>query len=176
MKRLLVIGFVLVAALVLCVGTMALIGWRLPRSHSATRSVLLHRSPSEVYAVIRDVGAGPSWRDDVKQVAVQPQPDGRLHFRETGSNGAVNYELVEDVPGQRMVTRILDQDLGYSGKWTYLLTAENGGTRLTITEDGEVSNVLFRFMSRYVFGHTATLDAYLNALAKRFGESAAVRD
>jgi hypothetical protein len=42
---------------------------------------------------------------------------------------------------------------------------------VTITEDGEVSNALFRFMSRYVFGHTATLDAYLASLARRFGEN-----
>jgi hypothetical protein len=70
-----------------------------------------------------------------------------------------------------MVTRILDTDLGYSGKWTYVFTAENGGTRVSITEDGEVSNVLFRFMSRYVFGQTATMEAYLSSLAKRFGEN-----
>ena len=86
--------------------------------------------------------------------------------------GKINFELADDVPPQRMVTRILDTDLGYSGKWTYLFTAENGGTRVTITEDGEVSNVLFRFMARYVFGYTATLDGYLDSLAKRFGESA----
>ena len=49
---------------------------------------------------------------------------------------------------------------------------EGGGTRVRITEDGEVSNVIFRFMSRYVFGQTATLDAYLTSLAKRFGEDA----
>jgi hypothetical protein len=122
------------------------------------------------------VGAGPSWRTEVQRVELQPQPDGPLHFRETGSHGAVNYELVEDAPGQRMVTRILDQDLGYSGKWTYVLTAENGGTRLTITEDGEVSNVMFRFMSRFILGQTATLDAYLNALAKKLGEPAGVKD
>ena len=78
--------------------------------------------------------------------------------------------MVEDVPGQRMVTRIRDTDLGYAGQWTYLFTAENGGTRVTIREDGEVSNVLFRFMSRYVFGHTATIDSYLTSLAKHFGE------
>jgi len=74
-----------------------------------------------------------------------------------------------------MVTRILDTNLGYSGQWTYAFAAENGGTRVTITEDGEVSNVIFRFMSRYVFGHTATLDTYLNSIAKRFGEPATPR-
>jgi hypothetical protein len=69
-----------------------------------------------------------------------------------------------------MVTRIRDTDLGYAGQWTYTFAAENGGTRITIQEDGEVSNVFFRFMSRYIFGHTATLDAYLKSLAQRFGE------
>ena len=174
MRMIVMIGLGLIAALLLLAGMVALIGSRLPRAHTATRSVLLHRSPPEVYAVIRDFGAAPSWRADVKRVELQPQPDGRLHFRETGSHGTVNYELAEDIPGQRMVTRIVDQDLGYSGKWTYVLADENGGTRMTITEDGEVSNVLFRFMSRYVFGHTATLDTYLNALAKRLGEPAGV--
>jgi hypothetical protein len=83
----------------------------------------------------------------------------------------IDYAVDEDVPGQKLVTRILNTDLGYGGKWTYEFIPEGGGgTRVKITEDGEVSNVLFRFMSRYVFGHTATIDTYLTSLAKRFGE------
>jgi hypothetical protein len=35
---------------------------------------------------------------------------------------------------------------------------------------------MFRFMSRYVFGHTATMDGVLTALAKHFGESAVPQD
>ena len=70
-----------------------------------------------------------------------------------------------------MVTRIIDTDLGYSGKWTYVFATEKESTRLTITEHGEVSNVLFRFLSKHIFGHTATIDGYLSALARHFGES-----
>ena len=43
---------------------------------------------------------------------------------------------------------------------------------MTIREDGEVSNVIFRFMSRYIFGQTATIDSYLQSLAKHFGDEA----
>jgi hypothetical protein len=161
----------IVAGIALLGGVIALIGSQLPKGHTASRSILLRQSPENVYAVVRDFGSAPSWRSDVKRIEVQLQASGPLHFREEGSNGTVNYELAEDVPNQRMVTRILDTDLGYSGKWTYLFSAENGGTRVTITEDGEVSNVIFRFMSRYIFGQTATLDGYLTSLAKRFGES-----
>ena len=41
------------------------------------------------------------------------------------------------------------------------------GRDLTITEDGEVYNVFFRFMSRFVFGHHATMDAYLERTCRR---------
>jgi uncharacterized protein YndB with AHSA1/START domain len=172
MKLLLYIVIGVIAAITLLAGVIALIGSRLPKTHTAFRSVLLHQSPEQVYAVVRDFASAPTWRSDVKRIEVQTQPGQRMHFREEGKNGTVNYELAEDVPSQRMVTRILDTDLGYSGKWTYVFTPENGGTRVTITEEGEVSNVLFRFMSRYVFGQTATLDGYLTSLTKRFGESA----
>ncbi len=172
MKLILYIVIGLIAGLALLAGVIALIGSRLPKAHSASRTILLHQSPGQVYAVVRDFPSAPTWRTDLKRVEVEPQAGGLVHFREEGKHGAVNFELAEDVPAKRMVTRILDTDLGYSGKWTYVFTAENGGTRVTITEDGEVSNVLFRFMSRYVFGQTATMEAYLSSLAKRFGENA----
>jgi uncharacterized protein YndB with AHSA1/START domain len=172
MKLLLFIVIGVIAGIALLAGVIALIGSRLPKTHTASRSVLLHQSPERVYAVVRDFASAPTWRSDVKRIEVKTQPGERVHFREEGKTGTVNYELAEEVPSQRMVTRILDTDLGYSGKWTYVFVPENGGTRVTITEDGEVSNVLFRFMTHYVFGQTAMLDGYLTSLAKKFGESA----
>jgi|SRR5688572_22624726 len=173
MRLLIYIVVGVIGGLILLVGVVALIGSRLPKSHVASRSILLHKSPQEVYAVVRDFGSAPQWRSDVKQMEVEAPPGGPVYFREVGKNDTINYELVEDIPGQRMVTRIRDTNLGYAGQWTYLFAAENNGTRVTIREDGEVSNVIFRFMSRYVFGHTATIDSYLTSLAKRFGEEAA---
>lgn len=170
MKLLIRIIAAIIVGLALLAGVVALVGSRLPPEHVASRSLFLRRSPQDVYAVVRDFGSAPRWRSDVKQVDVETQPNGPVYFREVGSNDTVNYELVEDIPGTRMVTRIRDTDLGYSGQWTYTFAPENGGTRLTIREDGVVSNVIFRFMSRYVFGHTATIDSYLAALAKHFGE------
>ena len=166
MKLLIVIVVGIVGGVLLLVGVMALIGSMLPKAHVASRSILLHRSPHDVYAVVRDFSSAPKWRADVKRIEVETP----VYFREEGKNGTINYELVEDVPAQRMVTRIRDTDLGYSGQWTYTFTPENGGTRVTIREDGEVSNVIFRFMSRYVFGQTSTIDSYLTSLAKHFGE------
>ena len=156
-----------VAVAVLVGGIAAIIGARLPKAHVAQGSRVLPQPPREVYAIARNFQSTPSWRSDVSRVEVSEGPGGQVRFREHGKHGTVNYGLVEDVPGQRMVTRILDTDLGYSGSWTYAFAASGEGTLLTITENGEVSNVLFRFMSRYFFSQTATIEAYLTALARR---------
>jgi uncharacterized membrane protein len=171
MRTVIIVAVVIVGIIGLAVLLISLIGWRLPKDHSVTRSVLIHKSPDVVYSTARDFAATPKWRSDVRAVTVTTTPEGRVHFREEAKNGTVNYELAEDVPGQRMVTRITDTNLGYSGKWTYVFTAEGANTRVSITEDGEVSNVIFRFLSRYAFGHTATIDSYLTSLGNHFGES-----
>ena len=171
MKLTIIIVAGIIAALVLAIAVIALIGSLLPKDHSVTRSIVLQQKAEAVYAVVRDFESAPKWRPDVRDVKITTGENGCVRFREEGKHGAVNYELAEDVPAQRMVTRITDKDLGYAGKWTYVLASERSGTRVTITEDGEVSNVIFRFLSRYAFGHTATIDGYLTALGKRFGEN-----
>ena len=147
MKLLIFIVIGIIAGLLVLAGIIALIGSRLPKAHVASRSIHLQRSPQDVYAVVRDFASAPKWRADVKRMDVETPQGGPVYFREEGKHGTVNYELVEDVPAQRMVTRIRDTDLGYSGQWTYFFAPENEGTLVTIREDGEVSNVLFRFMS-----------------------------
>ena len=47
---------------------------------------------------------------------------------------------------------------------------------MRITEDGEVYNPVFRFVSRAVMGHTAMLDAYLKALGKAVGQEARIEN
>ena len=168
MKLVLLIGGGVVALILV----VLIIGALLPKEHAASREITLRRQPSEVYATLRDFAAAPKWRPDVERIEILDAVDGRVRFREHSKNGRVTYEVVQESPPEKLVTRIVDRDLGYFGSWTYLLSPTNDGTRLRITEDGEVPNVLFRFMSRFVFGHTATMDAYLRALARKFGEEA----
>jgi Polyketide cyclase / dehydrase and lipid transport len=164
---LVVCGLLVVAGSIVVIG-----GALLPRRHKASRAIVLRASAPQVYAVINDFAAAPTWRADVKRVEILDSEKGRLRFREHGAHGAVTYEVVANVPDERLITRIVDRDLGYSGSWEYRLSPVEGGTRLTITEEGDVSNLFFRFMSRFVFGHRSTIDRYLAALAARLGENA----
>lgn len=176
MKILFIVAGAIIAILVIFVIVVYLIGSRLPESHVASRSIRLNRPLNDVYSVVRDFGSSPKWRSDVKSVEMLGNEDGHIRFREHGSNGIVTYELLDEVPNQRIVTRIVDRDLGYSGSWTYVFSTVDDSTLVTITENGIVSNPMFRFMLRYVFGETATIDAYLTALARHFGEPGTPQD
>jgi uncharacterized protein YndB with AHSA1/START domain len=164
MKWLLWIGLILVAI----VAALAVIGWLLPVAHTASRHAVLAASPSEVYAAISAVEQYPAWWSEISRVEMLPPESGRIRFREHMSTGPVVMEVQDAQPPSRFVTRIADADQPFGGTWTFDITPEGSGTRLTITERGEVYNPIFRFMSRFVFGYTGTMESCLDALAAKF--------
>jgi hypothetical protein len=83
--------------------------------------------------------------------------------RLTTESKDVPFEVVERQEPTKLVTRVKPGE-SFGGTWTYEIASD--GT-LTITERGEVYNPVFRFLSRYVFGHTATIDAFLERLSAR---------
>ena len=86
-------------------------------------------------------------------------------WREYGRHGEkITYEVVESDPPSKLITRIADPHLPFGGTWTYQITPTAHGSTLTITENGEIYNPIFRFVSRYLQGYTATIDNYLKAL------------
>ena len=168
-KWTLIVAGVLVAVVLLVVITGAL----LPRNHVVRTTTVIRGTPDDVWRTIADVASAPSWRE-VKTVEMLSRNGGPLRWREVSKFGPIMYEQVEAVPAQRFVSRIADTDQGFGGTWSFALAPDTGGTRVTITEDGFVSNPLFRFMSRFVFGYYGTQEAYLRALGKKYGQEVAV--
>jgi uncharacterized protein YndB with AHSA1/START domain len=154
-------------ALVLCV---VLIGWALPRHHRVTDGRVYVGTPAAVFALIDDVRAYPSWRTGLTKVDVLPDEGGRLRWRETTKgNGPITYVMEEAVPNQKLIARIADTNLPFGGAWLYELSpVGTNAVELSITEDGDVYNPIFRFVSRFVMGHTATIKRYLDDVEKRF--------
>ena len=164
MKILLISG----AVLVLLVAAVLIAGSLLPVRHTVSRSARFKQPPERVWRAITDVASFPEWRTGLSKVE-ESGTAGTVRWTETGKDGAITFEVVESRPPERWVTRIAGDDLPFGGSWTYVLTPAEGESQLTITENGEVYNVFFRFMSRFVFGHTATLDRYLADLQRRLG-------
>jgi uncharacterized protein YndB with AHSA1/START domain len=165
MKALLVV-LAVVVALLACV---VLIGWALPERHEVSRSTALPQPPDVVWRALTDAAAFPTWRSDVISVEQLSASPGHESWREQQKSGSLTYEVTEAEPPSRLVTRIADKNLPFGGSWTYELSPVSGGTRLTITERGEVYNPVYRFVSRFVMGHTATIDRYLEDLKKKLG-------
>jgi uncharacterized protein YndB with AHSA1/START domain len=170
--RYLLIAAAIFGALVLLV---VVIGWSLPVKHQATSEVTINASPGALYKLITDVGRYPEWRSSVKRTEQLPDSAGKTRFREVGSNGTILYEVESAQPNQRIVTRIADPSLPFRGSWTYELIPRGDSTTLRITENGEVYNPLFRFVSRFVMGHTRTIDTYLRDVTQHFDSASGTK-
>jgi hypothetical protein len=169
MKWLLIAGIVLACL----VAVVVITGMLLPKAHVTTRSARFKHPPEQVWALI---AGDQTWRPDVRSYEPLADRNGRRTWKETDRRGsAITFEMVESDQPRRLITRIADAGLPFGGSWTYLIVPETGGCSIEITEHGEVYNPVFRFVSRFIMGHTATIDAYLSALGKRLEEGGQTR-
>lgn len=150
---------------------IALAGAFVPREHVATSAVRLRAKPEDVWALVVDQAAWPRWHAGVKSTERLPDVEGRERWRMAHREGDLVTEVVESVAPRRYVTRIVDDGLPYGGRWIWEIEATpDGGTRLSITEDGFIRNVVFRALAHHVFGYHATQEAWLRAVAAKLGE------
>lgn len=140
-----IIGIVVV--LIVIVVAIILVGRSLPVAHVASRTARFRRPAEDVWAAIND----PTL----------------LSSRGVGD---VKFETVESLPPKRLVRRVVGEE-DFGGTWTSDIAPSPGGSTLTITENGEVYNTFFRFVSRFIIGHHRTIDGTMAALRKRFAES-----
>lgn len=134
----------ILASLVALIGVVALIGYFLPVAHEASRSAEVNRPPEVVFALMADVS----------------------HYKLWWNGADVKSEVVESVPPSRIVTRIVGETQ-FGGTWTIEIAPTSGGSLVTITERGEVYNVIFRTLSKLVFGHTSTMNDCLVAVKRK---------
>ena len=163
MRLVLIVLVILAVPLVLVIA----IGFMLPKAHTISRAITVSAPPEAVWSLIT---APPTWRPNITKYQEVESQNGHRMWRETDkSNQTITYEAMESDAPHRLVTRIADPSLPFGGTWTYEIVPTAGGSSLTITENGEVYNPVFRFVSRYIMGHAATVDAYLKAVKTKLG-------
>lgn len=130
-----------IVAIVALFGVVALIGFFLPTAHEASRSADFDKPPAIVWALIADPNT----------------------YREWWKGADVKTVVVESTPPSKLVTKIVEETQ-FGGTWTLEITPTPTGSRVTITERGEIYNVVFRALAKFVFGYTSTMDSFLTAL------------
>lgn len=136
----------IVITLIAIFALVALVGFFLPVKHEASRTAEFTKPPAVVWALIANPNTYSEW----------------------WAGADVQTEVVESTPPSRLVTKIVGET-AFGGTWTFEIVPAPSGSRLTITERGEVYNVIFRTLSRFVFGYTGTMDSLLEAAKKKLG-------
>ena len=152
------------------VALVFLVGSRLPVGHVATRVIRLNQTPEAVWAVLSDFSGQASWRTDIKEVRRVPGA-AKETWLEIGGSGEMPLETTESDPPFRLVRTIADPKLPFGGRWVYVLTPEGATTKLSITEEGEVYNPLFRFVSHYIMKQAGSIETVMRSLAAHFKEA-----
>jgi hypothetical protein len=132
--------------LLVLVAAVVAVGLLLPRNHKASRTLRLTRPPADVWPVL-------------------------IQATEASD---VPVDVLERDPPRRLVTRVTEKEKNFGGTWTITIAPTASGSDVTITEDGWVANPIFRFVSRFLIGHHATMDALLKNVAKTLNEEPAL--
>jgi uncharacterized protein YndB with AHSA1/START domain len=154
---------------------IVLIGLLLPKGHTASRTATFARPPEVVWDVIADFRAAPTWRKELARVEVLADANGQPVWKEVPKRGTpLTLQRIECDPPRRLVGKIADPKLPFGGCWVYELKPVPSGCTLTITENGEIYNPVFRFVSQF-FNLAATIELYLKQLGEHLDRGAPAR-
>jgi hypothetical protein len=169
LKRWLIFVAGLIVALILGILVAGLL---LPEEHQASRTLVTKQSTPAIWAAINDHTNEPQWRSDVASVVSLGERNGKPVWQENYKDGnTLQLATTESRPPTRMVREIAEEG-PFSGRWEIDISPTPEGSRVKVTEIGKVSNPFFRFVSKYIIGHTTQMERYLTGLAGKFGEQA----
>lgn len=163
------VGLIALGVIVVLVAIVLGGGAMMPRTHAASSTIVISQPVDSVWSVVRDFRAMAGWWDYLDRVEAGEGPGER--WVQYSRNGSLALVVTEARPPERLVTRVdVEESAAFGGTWTYELEPSGSGTRVTVTEDGFINNLFFRFMANTIFGVHSAMDSYLRALASRFGE------
>ena len=171
LKRIIIGMVVVIAALA---GVVYGVGSALPREHVAAVRAEFSAPPEEIFATVADYRAYPDWRPSVESIEELPARNGKPAWVERGLTGPLPMELTESEPPTRLVSTILAEGMPFGGRWIFEIEPAATGATVTITEEGEVYSPVFRFVSRFLMGHHATMSLFLSDLGAHFDEDVVV--
>lgn len=133
----------IVAAIAALVAIAWIVGMFLPARHTVSRQAKLPVDQELLWQRINEQMNAPAWRGT-----------------------EIRLETVESRAPEKLVRCIADSRLPFGGTWTYEIRPfGDGGSIISITEDGVIKPPLFRVMS-LLMSKTATIDAFLKELAQ----------
>ena len=145
------------------------VGLSRPETHVARTRARYAVAPAVLWATLADVEGWAEWNPEVRSVERLPDWNGHPVVNIVGSWGAARTELTVVDPPARLRT---EMDAGdFSGSWSYELEpTDDGGTLLTVTEEGRVGSAFLRALMLF-HDEYASMTGFHRALGDRLGEA-----
>ena len=159
---------IILAGSIITICSILLIGWLLPIKHTANRSLLINAELDQVWHKISDYSVMPEWRIELEKVT---QISAGVWQELSKSGDSIEFETIQSVPQQRLVRKIVGENLLFGGSWTFEISRQGDKTQIKIIENGEVYNVIFRFVAKFMMGYHRSMDTYLEQLQASFNPS-----
>lgn len=151
---------IVIGVLVSVVLIVFVVGKLLPIKHTVSVTKKFSVSSSKLWQVVRNFQEYDKWRR-LEQLQVISE----TKWKETDKRGdIITFGIIEEELEHSMVVKILDENLPFGGTWVYEIESLEERSVLKITENGEVYNPIFRFISHFFMDQTSTINQYLNDL------------
>lgn len=158
---------VAVFALLLVLAAVAyVLGTRMPVAHTTTVEAEIAAPVARVWAAVTDFAGQTAWLPGLRRVERLPDRDGHEVWREHVGPRPITLVVTERVEERRLVRTIVDEGGPFSGRWDLVLAPCAIGTRVTVTEHGNVRSPIARCVMAKTFGFDWFLRRYLGALSK----------
>jgi hypothetical protein len=147
------------------------IGTSLPIDHQAACYASYEKPIPYLFAAVADDEASVSWRPGIANAVLVSGRGPTAVWRETDTHGGkITYRTIAYTEESKL-TRSIDfvPGMPFGGTWTFLFSPGLEPTsvnRVMIVEDGQIYNPFFRFLARYIFGYTQSMESYLADLAR----------
>lgn len=156
-----------VIVLLVIVVIIFIIGAILPEKHTATVSAKISATKEKVWSLISYPEGFPSWRENVENVEILSKPGEPLKWKEMYKrNDSLAFEEISRVDQEVFISKIAGENLPFGGTWTIKLQQEGDSIVVSIVEDGEIYNLVFRVFARFIFGYDSTMKEYLAHLER----------
>jgi hypothetical protein len=145
-------------------------GSTLPEKHMAAGVVEIAAPVKEVFALQADPRRGEEFRDDLSELLnYKSLGGGRASWTEVWTNGrSFDFEITEYRRNRTLTVTIRDHREMFHGSWRFQFEEVEGGTRVTLTEEGYIPNALNRGLFHVITSTDAMLNAHLKTLKAHF--------
>lgn len=146
---------------------LAGIGYSIPNVHVAQAEADYRAEPDSVYAILSSVDDWTEWHPGVGSLTPLDDSSDERSWRIRGPDGSMTITIVDEDPPTRFVT-LADGGM-FVGRWTHTVESRSGRTRVTITEEARIDNLVVRGLTVFR-NQTSTLVRVLRALGDHLGE------